>query len=166
MNMIDWGIVSIITLSCLISIKRGFVKEAISLAIWVIAFVVSMLFHESFAFLLIDYIPEPSIRRLIAMGLLFMATLLVGSLVNYLIAQLVKMTGLTGTDRLLGVIFGFFRGVILIVVLLIFVPAFAPVEVMDLWLESELVPQFQMLEGWSRETGQVLLEFLLDFSKS
>ncbi len=159
MNWADWSIVAIIAVSSLISLKRGFVKEAISLAIWLAAFVISMLFHESFAFLLEDYIATASVREIVAIGVLFALTLIVGSMVSYLISELVRMTGLSGTDRLFGMVFGMVRGVIVVIVMVMFAPAILPVDQDSWWKQSTLIPHFAMLEDWSRHNGQVALTF-------
>src|SRR5690606_34792426 len=122
MNWADWTIVAILVLSALISVKRGFVREALSLATWVAAILVAMIFGGRLAILLVDHIDTPSLRELVAFTLLFVGTLLVGALVNYVISTLVKVTGLSGTDRLLGMCFGLARGAIIVMALLIFLP--------------------------------------------
>src|SRR5690606_18157989 len=98
MNWADWTIVFILVLSSLISIKRGFVKEALSLATWILAVIIALLFSERLAVLLADSITTPSVREVVAFAILFIATLLVGAMVNYLIGELVRITGLSGTE--------------------------------------------------------------------
>ncbi len=159
----DWIIVGIISLSSLVSIWRGFVKEALSLGIWIAACGISLLFHENFAYLLLDYIPTNSIRKMAAIGVLFASTLVVGAMLNYLISELVRMTGLKGTDRLFGMVFGFMRGAIMVLVMVIFLPPLLGVDQDLWWQESKLIPQFMMLENWSRETGKVVLTFFKEF---
>ncbi|MCP5854482.1 CvpA family protein, partial [Klebsiella pneumoniae] len=44
---VDWAIIAIIAVSTLISLKRGFVKEALSLLIWIIAGAVAWMFGGS-----------------------------------------------------------------------------------------------------------------------
>jgi membrane protein required for colicin V production len=100
--IVDWGIVGVISISGLISLVRGFVKEAMSLVIWIAAFVVAMSFKEPVADLLVNFIALASIRQLAAWGGLFVGTLLLGAVVNFLLGKLVSSTGLSGTDRTLG----------------------------------------------------------------
>jgi len=85
---------------------------------WGLAFWVALTFSEALAGLLINIFHTPSLRTIAAFGILFVITLMLGALVNYLIGQLVDKTGLTGTDRILGLAFGFARGTLLITVLL------------------------------------------------
>ena len=148
MNWADWAILAIITLSGLISLKRGFIKEALSLLIWVLAFIIARMFSANMAPLLIDYIDVVTVRYAAAFAMLFAATLIVGALLNYLIGTLVRMTGLSGTDRMLGVIFGLARGAMLIVVAIALVKH-TPLTEALWWYESALIPEFLMLEEWS-----------------
>jgi membrane protein required for colicin V production len=163
MNWADWTIVAIVGVSALLSLWRGFIKEALSLAIWVAAFIVSMMFGESLAYMLSDTISTPSLRRIVAMALLFVGTLLVGGLLNFLIGQLVKMSGLSGTDRLLGMIFGIARGVIVVVMILMFLPPMLHVDKDSWWQSSTLIPHFQVIEGWSKQTGAEVVGWLKGF---
>jgi len=150
MNWADWAIIAIIVLSGLISLKRGFIKEALSLLIWVLAFVIARMFSANMSTLLIDYIDVSTVRYAAAFAILFAATLMVGALVNYLIGTLVRMTGLSGTDRMLGIIFGLARGGLLVVVAIALVKN-TPLTEALWWYESTLIPEFLMLEEWSFE---------------
>jgi len=161
MAHIDWIILSVITLSGLISLVRGFVKEAMSLVIWIVAFAVAMQFKELAAGLLINMIEQPSIRQLVAWGGLFVATLLVGSVVNFLLSKLVSSTGLSGTDRMLGLVFGVFRGLLIVLALVIVLPGALPVDQDAWWQTSKLIPIFQGFEAWGRETAAAVSDFLL-----
>ena len=98
---VDWIIIGLIAFSALISLVRGFVKEAMSLVIWMLAFAVAVNFKQPAAELLTNMINQPSIRQLVAFGGLFVGTLLLGSMVNFLLGKLVSSTGLSGTDRML-----------------------------------------------------------------
>lgn len=150
MNWADWAIIAIIVLSGLISLNRGFIKEALSLLIWVLAFVIARMFSANMATLLVDYIDVSTVRYAAAFAMLFAATLMVGALVNYLISTLVRMTGLSGTDRVLGIVFGLARGGLLVVVAIALVKNTPLTEAMW-WYESALIPEFLMLEEWSFE---------------
>jgi membrane protein required for colicin V production len=84
-----------------------------------------------------------------ACALLFIVTLLVGALVNYLIGELIRVTGLSGTDRLLGMVFGAARGGLLVVVL-VGLLSLAPVQQDPWWRQSALLPHFLMVADWSK----------------
>ena len=149
----DIGILVIVAISGLISLVRGFVKEAMSLVVWVAAFVIAMTFSEAASELLINFIELASLRQLAAWGGLFVGTLLVGAMVNFLLGKLVSSTGLGGTDRTLGLVFGVFRGLLVVLALVIVLPKAIPVEQDPWWQESTLIPVFQSFEGWGREAA-------------
>ncbi len=155
-NGADWAIATVVLLSVLISLVRGFVKEALSLLVWVAAFVVAFFFSERLAPLLGNLVELPSLRYLAAFAILFICTLIVGSVVNYLISQLIKMTGLSAIDRLLGIMFGFCRGILIALLILIFLPKMIPVDQDPWWKQSRLIPRVLVLENWSRETASTL----------
>ena len=160
MNWADWAIVAIITISSLLSIKRGFVKEAISLAIWALAFFVSVAFHERLAVLLQSSISSASLRYLVSFVSLFAATLIVGAMVKHLASELVKMTGLRGTDRLFGMAFGCVRGIIVVMALLILSPMVIPVNNDSWWQQSLLIPHFLLIEHWCKDSFAFLINFV------
>lgn len=164
MNWADWLIIGVIGISTLISLKRGFIKEALSLLIWVVAFVVARTFSQNMASLLIEYIDAYSVRMAVAFAILFAMTLVIGALVNYLVATLVKATGLTGTDRALGMVFGMARGALLVVVVVALV-RHTPVSGDVWWKDSRLIPQFLLLEQWSFDLFRDLTHWSLNIGK-
>jgi membrane protein required for colicin V production len=99
MIWVDWVILGIFGLSSLIGLVRGLVKEAMSLVVWALALFVATHFKAQAAVLLENYIQTPSLREMAAFGGLFIATLFIGALVNFVLGQIVKMTGLGGTDQ-------------------------------------------------------------------
>ncbi|MFB9885385.1 CvpA family protein [Balneatrix alpica] len=148
MNWADWVILAIIVISGLISLRRGFIREALSLVTWVLAFIVARLFTDQLTVLLTSYIQTPSLRVAAAFVGLFVATLILGSLISFVFAELVKATGLSGTDRVLGMAFGVARGCVLVVVCVALL-SYTPVVNDVWWQNSQLIPEFKMMESWS-----------------
>ena len=146
MIWVDYVIIGIIGLSALISLVRGFVREALSLAVWVFAFWISWQFFRDLA-LHLDWVSVPSVRLGVAFALLFVTTLIIGGLVNYLVGQLVDKTGLTGTDRMIGILFGAARGMLLVAVLVL-LAGLTPLPEDPWWGQSLLIGYFQELAIW------------------
>ncbi|WP_076408853.1 CvpA family protein [Shewanella sp. UCD-KL12] len=147
MVWIDYAIIAVIGVSTLISLLRGFAKEAMSLVVWFAAFFVASQFYQDLAVYLTQ-MQDEMLRNGVAVAILFIATLIVGALINYLIGQLVEKTGLSGTDRVLGLCFGALRGALIVSALLFFMDAFTGAPNTDWWQDSQLVPEFGVVIQW------------------
>lgn len=119
MTSFDYVFLAIIGLSVLISIMRGFVREVLSLAGWVIAFFIARAYCLDVAQLLPAAIPSESLRILAAFLALFLTVLLVTSLLAITLSLLFKHIGLSWVDRMLGALFGLARGALIAVVLVL-----------------------------------------------
>ncbi|SFM55629.1 CvpA family protein [Marinobacter zhejiangensis] len=157
---IDWVIITLIAVSTLISLKRGFVKEALSLVSWVGAFIIARTFHPQMETLLESSVETPLVRLIAAFAILFFATLIVGAIINNLIGHLIHVTGLTATDRVLGMGFGLLRGVVVVVVAIAFL-RYTPVVNDTWWRTSIMINNLAVIEDWSRRTfGDEFAEWL------
>lgn len=145
----DYVLLGIVLVSTLISLFRGFVKEALSLATWVAALWVALSFSPRVAEFLARWIETPSIRSLVAILVLFVLVLIAGGIVNFLISSLVEKTGMSGTDRALGMVFGLVRGVVLVGVLVL-LAGLTPAPQDPWWQESRLMPYFVQVAEWMR----------------
>ncbi|MCG3722444.1 bacteriocin production protein [Vibrio cincinnatiensis] len=159
MNWLDIVILSVIGLSALISLVRGFAKEALSLVIWFAAFYIASEYYAKLA-VYFSNINDDMFRNGAAIAVLFVATLIVGAIVNYVIAQLVHKTGLSGTDRILGVVFGALRGVLIVAAALFFMDAFTASPSAEWWKSSQLVPEFSRIIAPFFEHLQATSSFL------
>lgn len=147
LTTIDYILIAILALSSVISVLRGFVREIMAIVTWIVALWVAWHFYTALAVLLTDYITKVSLRIPVAFLSLFVVTMILGGLVNFLIGQFVDKTGLSGTDRILGLGFGLLRGVLVIGILLM-VARFTPLGTFDSYRESRLVPAFMPIEKW------------------
>lgn len=147
MSWLDLVILALIALSALISLIRGFVKESISLVTWIIAGVLAFRYFTPMAALLEPFVSSPMVRSIAGFGILFVSTLIIGAIVNFVMSQLVARTGLSGTDRALGVVFGAARGV-LIVTMIVLLASLTPMPEASWWQESASVGLFQQFAEW------------------
>ena len=139
--IVDWIILGVLVISTLMSIQRGFVKEALSLVTWIAAVIVARLFAGQFSVLLEAHIGTPSLRMGASYLILFVGTLIVGGMVNFMVGEFVKFTGLTGTDRFLGMFFGLARGAILVLIFVAGLHYLAPVKEDGWYRESLFIPE-------------------------
>lgn len=159
MIWVDYAIIGIIAFSALISLIRGFIREALSLVTWGCAFFVASHYYIYLAIYFTRF-EDQLVRNGIAIALLFVATLIVGAIVNYVIGSLVERTGLSGTDRVLGVCFGALRGILVVAAILFFLDTFTQFSQSADWQQSQLIPQFSGIIRWFFDYLQNTSSFL------
>ncbi|MUH72114.1 CvpA family protein [Psychrosphaera haliotis] len=147
MVWIDYAIIAIIAISSLVSLVRGFVKESVSLAVWVGAFFVASQFYPYLASYLTG-IEKEMVRNGSAIAILFIITLILGAMVNHILSEIVQFTGLTGTDKMLGMIFGGLRGALIVAATLLFLDTLTPSSDSLWWQNSILIPEFAFIVEW------------------
>lgn len=142
MLWVDYLIVGIVLVSAVIGLFRGFFREVISLIAWILAFFVALYFTEPASHFLENSIATPSLRKAVTGAGLFVLVLLVGALVNFAVGRLVSVSGLAGTDRAVGGIFGLVRGGALVIILML-IAALTPMPKDPWWRESKLIPHIE-----------------------
>jgi membrane protein required for colicin V production len=150
MSWLDLVIIGIILISALISLVRGFVKESISLVSWILAGFIAFRYFSALAELLLPYVESPTVRTGVAFSVLFVSTLIVGAIINFMASQMVSKTGLSGTDKTLGMVFGAARGV-LIVTLIVLLASLTPMPEETWWQDAGTIKYFSQLANWLKE---------------
>jgi membrane protein required for colicin V production len=144
MIWVDYVFIGIVLLSVLVGVFRGLVREAMSLVVWVFAFVFTLQYAPSLSEHLPFSIQTPAVRVAAAYAIVFLSVLLIGALLTWVVSMLVKGAGLGGIDRSLGAGFGLVRGVfILVAIVLVAGTSAARDEIW--WKQSFLVPQLEPL---------------------
>jgi membrane protein required for colicin V production len=150
----DVAIVTIIVISALLGLLRGFVKEAVALVTWVAAIWLAMVFSGTVA----AWLPTALERATFSLGgtdfeirnlrlglafiLLIVGTLIAGAIINHLLSRITKAQVLKSTDRALGAVFGVARGAA-IVVILVLAAGLTLAPQTDWWQASRLMPPFE-----------------------
>lgn len=144
MPWVDLLVLAIILISTVISIVRGFAKDAISLAAWILAFVIALTLADKFALILPDSMENPRLRVGVSIAVLFLSTLIMGMVANFLLAGFIGMVKMQNIDRGLGAMFGFTRGIV-IICLLVVLGAYIGLNEADWWDDSTLIPAAEWL---------------------
>ena len=144
MVWIDYAIIAVIAFSSLVSLIRGFVREALSLVTWGCAFFVASHYYTYLSVWFTGFEDE-LVRNGIAIAVLFIATLIVGAIVNFVIG---------------GVCFGALRGVLIVAAILFFLDSFTGVSKSEDWSKSQLIPQFSFIIRWFFDYLQSSSSFL------
>ncbi len=147
MNMIDFGIVLLLAVLLGLGLVWGFVKITIALGTWITASFVSFNFGPNLAASLLNSIESDALRLGAAMGLLFVLTIMMGALVSFLVRQIINKTGLSGLDRVLGMLVGGTLGM-LIIIALVFIIGLTDIPQLALWQSSILIERFEILAAW------------------
>lgn len=124
-NWLDWTLAATVAVSVVTAMIKGFIRELISLASLVIALVVAAAAYPRAALWFEDLTKSHEIALGLGFLLLFLGTLLLGSLISLLILKLFRTAGVEWFDRFLGAVFGLLRGVLVDCVLLLVLLAFA-----------------------------------------
>ncbi len=141
---IDLFILVLIAVSVAISAIRGFFKEAVSLATWVAAVLITLMFTSRFASLLPrDTIESPQARYAISALLLFFGSMILGSLINYLFQKILKAGDRSRLDMWLGIGFGAARGVVIVTLLVLLANLIPTFKQESWWRQSAFLPPVQ-----------------------
>tara|TARA_Y100001936_G_scaffold253640_1_gene319682 strand:+ start:16893 stop:17387 length:495 start_codon:yes stop_codon:yes gene_type:complete len=119
MTIFDVVVLTIIVVSILLSIVRGIVREALSLIGWVVSYMAAEIYHKDFMVVLPPSITDESLRIVISFIAVFLATLILMSMVTMLVSALIRTVGLGYADRFFGALFGFTRGLLVVLFLVI-----------------------------------------------
>jgi membrane protein required for colicin V production len=144
-NWVDFVILGIFALSILAGLARGLMKEVLSVVVWILAYVIASHFTVPLASLFSGAKTNLSTFSLgMSFIVLFIGTLIVGGIVNYFFSTIISTVGLGFVNRLFGAVFGFIRG-ILIVVLVLFIIQLTPLSDDSSLQKSILTPHFKPL---------------------
>ena len=114
MSWLDYAIIGVIVASIAWGVWRGLMREVMSLAGWVLAFLAANAVAGTLGEMLPEAVGSSEVRILIAFAVVFVLTLSVATLVGMLLAKLFKAAGLGGVDRTLGGLFGLARGLVIL----------------------------------------------------
>jgi membrane protein required for colicin V production len=146
MTLFDYTVLTIIGASVVLSVVRGFTRELLALVAWLGAFMAATSLSGTVAGWLTTSISDEPVRALTAFIAVFVSTLLLVSVLGLLLSRVVRTAGLGLEDRLLGGIFGFARG-LLIVLVAVLLAGLTPLPRQPAWANAMLSPPLEALAG-------------------
>lgn len=148
LHTVDYIILAVIGLSVLTGLFRGFVKECIALTVWVVALWCAYNYATVVSSWLTSYIDDISVRTAVSFVVILLAILLLGAIVNALLSFILHRTGLSGTDRFLGMLFGFVRGVFIVALVIVVLNMTSLAKKEDYAHHSVFYAKFDPLVHW------------------
>jgi membrane protein required for colicin V production len=147
MPIIDIIIAVALVVSIIVGFVRGFVKESISIATLVIAIWAALYFGPVVGDVSQSWLGSEELQTWFGRILVFAIILSVGGLLGWGISKLIRLSVLSGVDRLLGSFFGALRGILLVAVVAIG-GQFAGFDNDEWWRQSRLLPHFEAVADW------------------
>jgi membrane protein required for colicin V production len=136
LNLVDLAVLVIIALSAIFAFARGFVREALSIAAWVGAAAITLFGFDSVYGLTQRFVTTPLLAELIAGAGLFLASLILLTILTGFVAGFLQWSALTPIDRTLGLAFGIARGLILVSVAYFVIDITLPPNDRPSWLRE------------------------------
>ncbi len=139
MITIDYILLAVALISAVVGLFRGFVKEALSLVTWGVAVWLAAKFGAAAGAGLPQVVDSQIVQLWLGRAVVLVAILIAGGLLGWLLSYLADKTGLTGTDRMTGMIFGMGRGVLLGGLMVIILQS-TGFDQESWWADSKLIP--------------------------
>ncbi|MDO9150727.1 MAG: CvpA family protein [Methylotenera sp.] len=117
MTIFDYIVLIIIGLSVILSVMRGMIREVLAIVGLVAAFYVGITYTNQLLPMMPVDIPNDALRVLAAFLVLFLATLLLATLLGIALSAIFKKAGLGWLNRFLGALFGVARGLLIVCVI-------------------------------------------------
>lgn len=143
---VDVVFLVILSLAALIGTLKGFLREVMSLLIWLAAILITLFYTSRFASVLpIDMVNNPQTRATLSASVLFAGTLFIGNLINWIVGRVAARRKLAPPDRILGAVFAIARALVVITLLVLAAHLVPDLRQSDWWQESKAIPVFQKM---------------------
>jgi membrane protein required for colicin V production len=113
MNLADYVVIGTVVISAIVGAMRGFLREAVALAAWVVALFIAWHFADLVEPHLGGLLAGSYVKPWAARIIIVVVILLLGAAIGAMLGHFVRLSMFSGTDRFLGSLFGLLRGVVL-----------------------------------------------------
>ncbi len=159
-TLLDFILIGVMLVSALLAMIRGFMREILSIAAWVIAAIATLYAYSRLLPYAKTYFNNDIIAAGAVIGGTFLGTLLIVSIITVRFSDMVLDSRVGALDRTLGFLFGLGRGLIIVVVAFLFFAWLVPPRTQPSWVanaKSRVVLQ---------STGDWLISMLPDDPES
>ncbi|MEM7503927.1 MAG: CvpA family protein [Pseudomonadota bacterium] len=159
MPIADIVIAVAIVVSVLIGFLRGFLKEALSLAALFLAVWAALNLGDDVGGLSSSWLSSSELQIWFGRVLVFVVIVTLGGLLSWGAGKLARLSMLSGTDRVLGMLFGFCRGLVLVGVFVLG-GQYANADQSEWWNRSAFIPYAEFVADWLREMAPRGMEIM------
>ena len=149
MMIADIVIAVAIAISIVVGFARGFIKEAISITSLLLAVWAALHFGHNVGGISEAWLSSEDLQIWFGRAMVFIVILAIGGLLGWSLSKIIRMSALSGTDRIFGTFFGLCRGVVLVAVFIIG-GQFAGFDNDRWWAKSRLIPYGNYVADWIR----------------
>lgn len=135
-TLLDGLLLVIMLVSAVLAMIRGFVREVLSIVSWVAAAIAAFLLYERLMPYTQQYISQDLVAMGVSAAVVFLVTLIVVSYITMRISDFILDSRIGALDRTLGFVFGAVRGLLLVVVAMMFFNWFVQPEQQPKWVQS------------------------------
>ncbi|MFG1461358.1 CvpA family protein [Xanthobacter sp. DSM 24535] len=148
-TLLDLIVISVMLLSGLLAMVRGFLREVFSIVSWLAAAGVTLFFYPQLLPLTKQYVSQDTVALVVTVAILFLGTLLIVSIISARISDAVLDSRIGALDRTLGFAFGLARGLLVMVVAFLFFNWLVPDKSQPPWvLDAKSRPVLQNTGDW------------------
>lgn len=152
MNALDLTILVVVAVSTLIGVWRGFVREILSLATWVVASLVAWLLASPLSEVFEKDVAQPTLQLVAAFIVVFIVVYVIGTFVTYVIHRMfLKKPFLKMSNYFFGGVMGILRGGLIMIICFLIAGLLPKIPKNNWWKQSQLAPYFEEASLFSRE---------------
>lgn len=155
-SYLDLAVILIVLLSALLSMLRGFTREVLAIASWVVAALAAYYFHPLLLPYVARYISKPQVALGVSAAAVFFIALILVSIITVKLSDAILDSKIGALDRSLGFVFGLGRGYLLCVIAFIFFAWLVPAKQFPNWVQNSKT------RGWLETTGTSIESMLPD----
>jgi membrane protein required for colicin V production len=153
LTLLDLVVLAVTLFSAVLAMVRGFSREVLAVVSWAAAAVAAYMFYKPVVPMVAPYISSTTVATIAAAAIVFTIVLIIVTLITMKVADFIIDSKIGALDRALGFVFGAARGILLLVVAMLFFN----------WLVAENQPTWiaeSKSKPWLEQLGARLLSVM------